>query len=60
MDVLSLFNFGIKNVVSNSGTAITENQINLVWKFFPNPTICLDGDDSGQKAVLRVAERLIL
>ena len=59
MDVLSLFNFGIKNVVSNSGTAITENQINLVWKFFPNPTICLDGDDSGQKAALRVAERLI-
>ena len=59
MDVLSLFNFGIKNVVSNSGIAITENQINLVWKFFSNPTICLDGDDSGQKAALRVAERLI-
>ena len=59
MDVLSLFNFGIKNVVSNSGIAITENQINLVWKFFPNPTICLDGDDSGQKAALRIAENLL-
>ncbi len=59
MDVLSLFNFGIKNVVSNSGIAVTESQINLIWRFFSNPTICLDGDDSGQKAALRAAERLI-
>ena len=31
---------GIKNVISNSGTAITERQINLIWKFFSNPIIC--------------------
>jgi len=58
MDVVSLFSAGIKNVISNSGTALTETQIELVWKFFDNPTICLDGDESGQKAALRIAERL--
>ncbi len=58
MDVVSVFASGIKNVISNSGTAITERQINLIWKFFSNPIICLDGDESGQKAALRIAERL--
>ncbi len=58
MDVLSLYAFGIKNVISNSGTALTERQIDLIWKFFPNPTICLDGDPSGQNAALRIAEKL--
>jgi len=33
MDVLSLYNVGIKNVIANSGTALTENQISLIWKF---------------------------
>ena len=58
MDVISLYNSGIKNVISNSGTALTERQINLVWKFFSNPIVCMDGDDSGQKAAYRIAERL--
>ena len=34
MDVVSVYASGIKNVIANSGTAFTENQINLVWKFF--------------------------
>ncbi len=58
MDVVSVYASGIKNVISNSGTALTERQINLIWKFFVNPIICLDGDESGQKAALRIAERL--
>ena len=58
MDVVSLYAFGIKNVISNSGTALTERQIDLIWKFFPNPTICLDGDPSGQNAALKIAEKL--
>ena len=58
MDVISLYSRGIKNVISNCGTAITESQINLIWKFFSNPIICLDGDKSGQQAALRIAERL--
>ena len=58
MDVVSVYASGIKNVISNSGTALTERQINLIWKFFSNPIICLDGDESGQKAASRIAERL--
>ena len=58
MDVVSVYASGIKNVISNSGTAITERQISLIWKFFSNPIICLDGDESGQKAAERIAERL--
>tara|TARA_A100001011_G_scaffold391183_1_gene476125 strand:- start:854 stop:2620 length:1767 start_codon:yes stop_codon:yes gene_type:complete len=59
MDVISIYSSGIKNVVSNSGIALTDNQINLVWKFFANPIICLDGDTSGQRAALRIAENLL-
>ena len=58
MDVVSVYSSGIKNVISNSGTALTDRQINLIWKFFSNPIICLDGDESGQKAALRIAERV--
>ena len=58
MDVVSVYSSGIQNVVANSGTALTERQINLIWKFFTNPTICLDGDESGQKAAVRIAEKL--
>ena len=59
MDVISVYSSGIKNVVSNSGIALTENQISLIWKFFPYPIVCLDGDKSGQMASLRIAENLL-
>ncbi len=58
MDVLSLYSAGVKNIISNSGTALTENQIELIWKFFSEPIVCLDGDESGQKAASRIADRL--
>ena len=58
MDVVSIYSTGIKNVIANSGTALTDRQINLIWKFFSNPIICLDGDQSGQNAAIRIAERL--
>jgi len=58
MDVVSLYSSGIKNVIANSGTALTERQIDIIWKFFSNPVICLDGDLSGQNAALRIAEKL--
>ena len=58
MDVVSVYSSGVKNVIANSGTALTERQVNLIWKFFSNPIICLDGDESGQKAALRIAEKL--
>ena len=59
MDVISIYSSGIKNVVANSGIALTENQINLIWNYFSHPIVCLDGDTSGQKAALRIAESLM-
>ena len=59
MDVVSLYASGVKNIISNSGTALTDTQIELVWKFFSKPIICLDGDQSGQNAALRIAEKLL-
>jgi DNA primase len=59
MDVVSLYAAGIKNTISNSGTALTDTQIELIWKFFSSPIICLDGDQSGQSAALRIAEKLL-
>jgi DNA primase len=58
MDVVNLHKFGIKNVVANLGTAMTERQLDLIWKFFKKPIICLDGDSSGKKAAVRAAEKL--
>jgi len=58
MDVVNLHKFGVQNVVANLGTAMTERQIDLIWRFFKEPIICLDGDESGRKASLRAAERL--
>ena len=58
MDVINLHKFGIQNVVANLGTALTERQADMAWRFFKNITICLDGDTSGQKAALRAAEKL--
>ncbi len=58
MDVVNLHKFEIQNVVANLGTAMTERQIDLIWRFFKNPIICLDGDLSGKKAAVRAAEKL--
>jgi DNA primase len=58
MDVVNLHKFGIQNTVANLGTAMTERQIDLIWRFFKKPIICLDGDDSGKKAAIRAAEKM--
>ena len=59
MDVVSLYASGIKNVIANSGTALTERQIDINLEVFSKPVICLDGDQSGQSAALRIAEKLL-
>ncbi len=52
-DVISLHQSGIENVVSSSGTALTENQIRLVNRLTKNITILFDGDAAGIKASIR-------
>lgn len=52
-DVMTLSQAGIENVVSASGTALTEDQLRLVHRFTPNLKIIFDGDPAGVKAALR-------
>ncbi len=53
LDVLSMHQLGIKNVVASSGTSLTIDQIRLIRKFTNNVTIIYDGDGAGIKAALR-------
>jgi len=52
-DVISLYQSGVENVVSSSGTSLTEGQIRLIKRFTPNITILFDGDAAGIKASFR-------
>ncbi|WP_018479653.1 DNA primase [Pontibacter roseus] len=53
LDVLSLHQGGIENVVSSSGTSLTEGQIKLIARYTQNITVLYDGDAAGIKASLR-------
>ena len=53
LDVLSMHQLGVKNVVASSGTSLTVDQIRLIRKFTSNVTIIYDGDSAGIKAALR-------
>jgi len=53
LDVLSMHQLGIRNVVASSGTSLTVDQIRLIRKFTNNVTIIYDGDGAGVKAALR-------
>ena len=53
LDVLSMHQLGITNVVASSGTALTEGQIRLIRRFTENVTIMYDGDPAGIHAALR-------
>lgn len=52
-DVISLYQSGVKNVVSSSGTSLTEQQIKLIQRYTSNITILYDGDAAGIKASFR-------
>ncbi|MBG7628880.1 MAG: DNA primase [Bacteroidetes bacterium] len=52
-DVISMYQSGVENVVSSSGTALTENQIRLVNRLTKNITILFDGDAAGIRASIR-------
>ena len=53
LDVISMHQLGIRNVVASSGTSLTVEQIRLIRKFTNNVTIIYDGDSAGIKAALR-------
>ena len=55
MDVISLYEKNIKTAVAPLGTALTEIQLLLAWKYVQKPTIMFDGDDSGIRASYKSA-----
>lgn len=59
IDLISLYQAGIKNVVASSGTSLTEEQVQLLSRFTKNIIILFDADPAGQKASLRSIEILL-
>lgn len=56
MDVIALHQAGVENAVAPLGTALTENQLDLLWKMTPQPVLCFDGDGAGIRAANRAAD----
>ncbi len=59
MDAIALAQAGFADVVAPLGTALTESQIEMLWKQVECPVLCFDGDGAGQRAALRAAERAL-
>jgi DNA primase len=58
-DVIAMHQCGIENVVANSGTALSEEQIRLLHRFTSNITLLYDGDEAGIKASIRGIDMLL-
>jgi DNA primase len=56
MDVIALAQAGFENVVAPLGTALTEDQLELLWRIAGEPVLCFDGDKAGMKAAWRAAD----
>ena len=59
MDVIALHQAGFANAVAPLGTALTERHMENVWRLVSDPILCFDGDEAGQRAALRAAERAL-
>ena len=56
MDVIALHQAGFGAAVAPLGTALTAEQMELLWRMSPMPTLCFDGDEAGARAAARAAE----
>ncbi|ANU07921.1 DNA primase [Paraurantiacibacter namhicola] len=59
MDVIALAAAGFEEAVAPLGTALTENQIGLLWRMVDRPVLCFDGDKAGQRAAMRAIGRAL-
>ncbi|WP_448664384.1 DNA primase [Sphingomonas sp. CJ20] len=59
MDVIALAQAGFEEAVAPLGTAMTEHQLERLWRMAEVPLLCFDGDSAGQKAALRAAHRAL-
>jgi DNA primase len=56
MDVIALTEAGFAETVAPLGTALTEEQLTLLWRMSEEPILCFDGDAAGRKAAFRAVE----
>jgi DNA primase len=56
VDVIAMHRAGLTHAVAPLGTALTENQLALLWKMVAEPTLCFDGDSAGIKASYRALD----
>ena len=56
IDVIAMTRAGFAETVAPLGTALTENQLSLLWRTAPEPTLCFDGDGAGLKAAYRALD----
>ncbi|EKF18004.1 DNA primase [Nitratireductor pacificus] len=56
MDAIGLAQAGFDNAVAPLGTALTENQLDLLWRMSGEPVLCFDGDEAGLRAAWRAAD----
>ena len=59
MDVIALAAAGIAECVAPLGTALTEQQIEMLWRHVATPVLCFDGDAAGQRAAMRAVVRAL-
>jgi len=59
MDVIALAAAGFHDAVAPLGTALTETQIEMIWRMVPMPVLCFDGDAAGQRAAMRAVTRAL-
>ncbi len=59
LDLISLHQFGVQNVVATSGTALTNRQARLLHRFSPKVFLVYDGDEAGRRASLRGGDVMI-
>ena len=59
MDVIALDQAGLGHAVAPLGTALTEDQLKLLWRVAPEPVLCFDGDEAGVRAAHRAMERAL-
>ena len=59
MDVIALAAAGIEEAVAPLGTALTERQIEMLWRMVDVPILCFDGDAAGQRAAMRAVTRAL-
>jgi len=56
MDVIALHQAGFTGAVAPLGTALTEEQLEVLWQLSPSPVLCFDGDAAGGRAAARAAD----